>query len=65
MGNSEQMEKLYQDFGDFLKQKCKGTTAWIYCGNRKLIGSIGLKTGAKIPLKNGGLDGRLVKIEVY
>jgi len=47
MGNSEQMEKLYQDFGDFLKQKCKGTTAWIYCGNRKLIGSIGLKTGAK------------------
>ena len=65
MGNSEQMEKLYQDFGDFLKQKCKGTTAWIYCGNRKLIGSIGLKTSAKIPLKNGGLDGRLVKIEVY
>lgn len=65
MGNKIQMEKLYKDFGDFLKQKCKGTTAWIYCGNRELIKSIGLKTSAKIPLKNGGLDGRLVKIEVY
>ena len=65
MGNSGQLAELYRDFGDFLKQKCKGSTAWIYCGNRELIKSIGLKTSAKIPLKNGGLDGRLVKIEVY
>ncbi|MEA1987010.1 MAG: class I SAM-dependent RNA methyltransferase, partial [Candidatus Marinimicrobia bacterium] len=65
MGDSKKLEGFYRDLGDFLKQKCKGSTAWIYCGNRELIKSIGLKTSVKIPLKNGGLDGRLVKIEAY
>ena len=65
IGNSTELKGLYKAFGDFLKQKCKGSTAWIYCGNRELIGSLGLKPSAKIPLMNGNLDGRLVKIEVY
>lgn len=56
---------LYKSLGDFLKQHCKGSTAWIYCGNRELIGKLGLKASAKIPLMNGNIDGRLVKIEVY
>ena len=65
MGDIRELEGLYKEFGDFLKQRCKNTTAWIYCGNRELIGKLGLKPSRKIPLKNGNLDGRLVKIEVY
>ncbi len=65
MGDSKQSAKLYKDFGDFLKQKCKNSTVWIYFGDRTLIKELGLKPSAKIPLKNGNLDGRLVKIEVY
>ena len=64
-GDVRELSKLYQELGDFLKTKCKGSTAYIYCGKRELIGSIGLKPNAKIPLMNGNLDGRLVKIEVY
>ena len=26
---------FFKDFGDFLKQKCKGATAYIYFGNRE------------------------------
>jgi putative N6-adenine-specific DNA methylase len=65
LGEEKDLPQLYQSLGDFLKQKCQGSTAYIYCGNRDLIASIGLKPKAKIPLINGNLDGRLVKIEVY
>lgn len=59
------IKRFFKDFGDFLKNKCKGSEAWIYLGNRELIPFIGLKPSRKIPLKNGPLDGRLLKIELY
>jgi putative N6-adenine-specific DNA methylase len=65
MGDLEKLKILYKDFGDFLKQKCKGSTAYIYCGNRELIKFIGLKPKSKTPLMNGNLEGRLLRIEIY
>ncbi len=65
MGNLESNEILYKKLGDFLKQQCSDTTAYIYCGERVLLKKIGLKTSFKIPLVNGQLDGRLVKYEMY
>jgi putative N6-adenine-specific DNA methylase len=57
--------QFYQAFGDFLKQRCKGSEAFIYFGNREMISQIGLKPSWKKPLSAGGLDGRLVKFELY
>lgn len=57
--------KFYGDFGDFLKQRCKGSQAYIYFGNRDLIKAVGLKPRWKKPLRNAGLDGRIVKYELY
>jgi putative N6-adenine-specific DNA methylase len=37
----------------------------VYFGDRKYIGLIGLKASWKKPIKAGGLDGRLVKYELY
>jgi putative N6-adenine-specific DNA methylase len=65
LGDRDKVGILIKEFGDFLKQKCKGSTAYIYFGNRELIKKIGLRSAFKIPLKNGGLDGRLVKFELY
>ena len=65
LGEEEEMPLLYKEFGDFLKNKCQNCTAWIYIGNRDLIKHIGLKPSMKYPLKNGSLDGRLLKIEIY
>jgi putative N6-adenine-specific DNA methylase len=65
LGTPESLKKLYGELGDFLKQKCTGSTAYVYCGNRELISSIGLKPQSKIPLVNGQLDGRLLKFELY
>ncbi len=61
----EDMSGFYKEFGDFLKTKCKGSTAFIYFGDRAYIKKIGLKASWKKPLKNGGLDGRLAKYEMY
>jgi len=65
MGEDQDLEAFYKDLGDFLKQKCKGSTAYIYFGERRYIKKIGLKASWKKPIKAGGLDGRLVKYEMY
>jgi putative N6-adenine-specific DNA methylase len=57
--------QMYQAIGDFLKQRCKGSKAFIFFGNREMIAHIGLKPSWKKPLSAGGLDGRLVKFEIY
>lgn len=60
-----ELELWYRHFGDFLKQRCLGSEVFIYVGNRDLIPFIGLKPSMKMPLKNGGLDGRLLKFEIF
>ena len=65
MGGDEDLDVFYKDFGDFLKQQCKDSTAYIYFGERKYIKKIGLKTSWKKPITAGGLDGRLAKYEIY
>jgi len=64
-GKSEKLQEMYRQFGDFLKQKCKGSTAYILCGDKDLTKHIGLRISRRIPLYNGPLETRLVKIDVY
>jgi len=65
LGNVEEVKKLYAELGDFLKQKCKGTSAFIYTGDPVLRKSIGLRTTKRIPLVNGKLKGVLLQIDSY
>jgi putative N6-adenine-specific DNA methylase len=61
----DDLGKFYKEFGDFLKQRCKGSQAIIYFGNREMIKHIGLKPTWKKPMRNAGLDGRMVKYELF
>lgn len=65
MGKDQDLDLFYKELGDFLKQKCKGAVAYIFFGERQLIKRIGLKPSWKKPIMAGGLDGRLVKYEMY
>ncbi len=65
MGREGNLEMFYKNLGDFLKQKCNGAAAFVYFGERAYIKKIGLKASWKKPIKAGGLDGRLVKYEMY
>ncbi|MEA1967783.1 MAG: class I SAM-dependent RNA methyltransferase [Thermodesulfobacteriota bacterium] len=65
MGKDQDLNKFHKRLGDFLKQKCKGSTAYIYFGDQQYISQMGIKATWKKPLKAGGLDGRLVKYNMY
>ena len=60
-----QIKDFMKQLGDFLKQRCTGGEAYLYFGNRDLLKSIGLKPTWKKVLISGGLDGRLVKYNLY
>ncbi len=63
--NRQAAARLYGEFGDFLKQRCRGATAYVYFGEHHMVKHFGLKPEWKKPIKNGGLDGRLVKYNLY
>jgi putative N6-adenine-specific DNA methylase len=65
VGELEPTRFLYKEFGDFLKQRCQGSTAYVLCGNLELIPAIGLKPARRFVLFNGPLECRLLKIEIY
>ena len=55
LGEEQALRKLYRAFGDQLKAKAKGCTAWLLCGNPTLAKELGLKPVRKIELYNGPL----------
>ncbi len=65
IGKDQDLKLLHKSLGDFLKQRCKGSKAFIYFGDPEYTKSMGLKSSWKLPLKAGGLDGVLVKYELY
>lgn len=65
MGKDQDLKLFYKNLGDFLKQRCKGSKAFIYFGEPEYTKNIGLKSSWKMALKAGGLDGVLVKYEMY
>lgn len=65
LGKIAEVQELYKALGDFIKQKCKGTSAFIYTGEPSLRKYVGLKTSKRIPLANGKLEGVLLQIDSY
>jgi putative N6-adenine-specific DNA methylase len=65
IGRRDAMPDFMRNFGDFLKRRCAGSRAFVYFGNREMIKSLGLRPSWKKPLASGGLDGRLVKLELF
>ncbi|MCP4672730.1 MAG: class I SAM-dependent RNA methyltransferase [Desulfobacula sp.] len=65
MGKEQNLNKFYQNLGLFLKGRCKKSTAFIYFGEPKYIKKLPLAPSWKRPLKIGGLDGKLVKYELF
>lgn len=60
------LEKLYEDLGDFMKQKAKKpATGAIFTGNLDLAKAVGLRTQKRHVLSNGGIDCRLLVYSLY
>ncbi|MDI3503523.1 MAG: rRNA (guanine2445-N2)-methyltransferase [Candidatus Cloacimonadota bacterium] len=64
LDSRHEINKFYNALGDFLKQKCKGSTAYILCGNKDLVKELRLRAHWKKTLKNADLDTVLAKIMI-
>ncbi len=65
MGKEKNLNTFYKNLGLFFKNRCKRSTAFVYFGEPKYIKKVPLAPSWKRPLKIGGLDGKLVKYELY
>lgn len=65
MGKDQDLKKFYQDFGLFLRERCRQSQAYVFFGEPKFIKHVPLAPSWKRPLKIGGLDGKLVKYDMY
>jgi putative N6-adenine-specific DNA methylase len=62
LGDSDRIEKVYNDLGDFLKKKRPHSEAYILCGNKELVSALRLRAYWKKNLKNGDIEVCLAKI---
>jgi putative N6-adenine-specific DNA methylase len=64
--DNESFEPLYEDLGDFMKQKTqKPARGFILSGNNELSKKIGLKATRRHPINNGGIDCRFLEYDLY
>jgi putative N6-adenine-specific DNA methylase len=65
MGEAAQLEPVYKGIGDFLKQKCRGYTGYVFTGSPALAKKVSLKPKRSIPFFNSGIECRLLEYELY
>jgi putative N6-adenine-specific DNA methylase len=62
LGQRKATEKLYNEIGDYLKQKCPQSVAYLLCGDKELVSAIRLRAHWKKNLKNANLNVVLAKV---
>ncbi len=65
IGKRDAIDDLFKSFGDYLKQRCTHSTAFIYVGKPALLKKVGLRSTWKKELVNGALEGRLARYDLY
>lgn len=65
LGDAAQLEGVYRAVGDFFKQRCGGYTGYVFTGNMKLAGNVGLRTSRRIPFHSAKIECRLLEYELY
>lgn len=57
--------ELYSNFGEALKHRFSGSTAWVISSDERYLKNMGLKPSARVPLLNGALDCWFNKYELF
>lgn len=65
LGDETELGTTYARMGDFLKNKCRGYTGYIFTGNLDLAKKIRLKPSRRIEFYNATIDCRLLEYELY
>ncbi|MFO7989791.1 MAG: THUMP domain-containing protein [Desulfotignum sp.] len=65
MGKDRDMKQFYQNLGMFLRERCRRSSALVFFGDPRYIKHVPLAPSWKEPLTIGGLDGKLVKYQLF
>ena len=65
LGEEVDLEATYARMGDYMKNKYKGMTGYIFTGNLELAKKIRLKPSRRIEFFNATIDCRLLEYELY
>lgn len=65
IGNSDDLEQLYYQYGENLKKNYKGYRAYIFTNRQDLRKKISLRTSKRIQLFNGNLECRLLEYKLF
>lgn len=57
--------ELYSNFGEALKHRFSGSTAWVISSDERYLKNMGLKPSARVPMLNGALDCWFNKYELF
>ena len=64
IGEEKELRGLYRTLGEIFRQHCAGWTAYVFTGNTRLAGEIGLPPAEQVPLFNGKIPCRLLRFEM-
>ena len=64
VGEGEELVQSWSDLGRFLHERCRGATAFVFCGDAGLPRLLGLKASRKWPVMAGPIECRLLRYEV-
>jgi putative N6-adenine-specific DNA methylase len=61
----DEIEELYEQLGDWMKNEMHGFSCWIVSSNMEAFKSVGLKPTKKLKVFNGSLECSFRKYEIY
>ena len=64
LGAQQELQELYYQLGQQLKQRFSGWTLWLLSGNPELTRALGMKASRRVPISNGGIDCRWLRYEI-
>jgi putative N6-adenine-specific DNA methylase len=64
IGDRDELEALYFDLGEMVKQRCGGWTLWLLSGQAALTGALRMKASRRVPVSNGGIDCRWLRYDI-
>ncbi len=65
MGEIAKLEVTYKRIGDFLKQRCRGYTGYVFTGNPGLAKKVSLKPKQSWQFFNSSIECRLLEYDLY
>jgi len=65
LGEQSELESTYKGIGDFFKNKCSGSTGYVFTGNLSLAKKIGLKASRRLVFFNARIECRLLEYPMY